>query len=71
MPSGEYVGRFLGQNFSGLRTTPELLENPEIPLNGTSYSLYAQEQFANLYFSSKAAQVQAELKALGIDSEMA
>jgi hypothetical protein len=69
--SGEHAGRFIGPNVGGLITNPELHKNPEVRLVGTPYSLYVQERAATQYFDdAKAAEVQAELKALGLKSEL-
>lgn len=68
--AGEHKGRYVGQNFYGLRTNPELLASPEVKLPGTPYSLFTQEQVANNYLDEKARQVQTELKALGLESEL-
>ncbi len=68
--TGDYAGRYVGPNFSGLRTNPSLLASPEVKLPGTPYSLFTQEQVANSYSEEKAVKVQAELKALGLGSEL-
>jgi len=51
--SGEFKGPYLGQNFSGLRTNPELLKTPEEPILGTAYSMYAQEDAAHWFIEEK------------------
>jgi len=67
--SGEHKGRYVGPNYSGLRTNPVLLASPEVKLPGTPYSLWTQEQMAAAYLEQKALEVQAELKALGLETE--
>ncbi len=68
--SGEHKGRYVGPNFSGLRTNADLIANPEIKLSGTPYSLFVQEDAALNYIEVKALQVQSELKAIGLNSEL-
>jgi hypothetical protein len=68
--SGEYAGRFVGPHYMGLRTNPALLANPEVPVPGTPYYLFAQEAAATGYPQARAEQVQAELKAVGVESEL-
>jgi hypothetical protein len=68
--SGPYKGRFVGPVFLGLRTNPVLYEDPEVQVDGTPYCLFAQEEAASQYFDEKAAKVQAQLKAVGLDSEL-
>jgi hypothetical protein len=68
--TGPNAGRYVGPNIGGLVTNKELLENREVKVPGTKYSLYAQEGAANKYFENPAAGVQAELKAKGYESEL-
>jgi hypothetical protein len=69
--SGDYKGRYIGQNVFGVRTNPELLKIPEVPIVGTGYSMYAQEGAAIQFFESNLAHMQAELKKRGIETEIA
>jgi len=68
--SGDYKGRYIGPNFSGLRTNPELLKTPEFPILGTGYSMYAQEGAAFSFIDANAINVQGELKKRGIETEI-
>ena len=69
--SGEYKGRYVGPTFGGLRTNPTLIKDPEVQVPGTSYFLYVQSEVATNYLQQDAAaQVQAELKSIGLDSEL-
>ena len=69
--SGNYKGRFIGPNIGrGLVTNPALLETPQVPLSGTDFSLYAQEDAANRFFPEKAAEVQKQLTSLGLTCEL-
>jgi hypothetical protein len=68
--SGEYKGRYIGQNIGGLRTNPELLKTPEVPIPGTGYSMYAQEGAAFRFNEANAINVQVELKKRRIDTAL-
>ncbi|MGO9576704.1 MAG: hypothetical protein ACLPTQ_20535 [Terriglobales bacterium] len=68
--SGDYRGRYVGDNIGGLITNQELLKNREVKIPGTRYSLYAQEGGAKGFFAHAAPAVQAELQALGYETEL-
>lgn len=69
--SGEHKGLYVGQRFGGgLVTNPEAQKNPSVNLDGTKYGLWAQERGAMEFFEGNTVKVQAELKALGIESEL-
>jgi hypothetical protein len=63
--SGEFKGRYVGHNFSGLRRVPE------IPVPGTGYSLFSQPQGAAFFPESVATQVIARLENMGVHAEAA
>ena len=67
--SGEHKGRYVGQSFGGgLVTNPQVLKNP--PVNIPGYGLHAQERGATKFFEQNTARVQADLRALGYESEL-
>ena len=69
--SGEHAGRYVGQQFiGGLVTNPEVQKNPPVNLLGAKYGLWAQERRATKFLEGNTPKVQAELKALGIESEL-
>jgi hypothetical protein len=66
--SDENKGRYVGLTFGGgLVTNPEVQKNP--PVNVPGYGLWTQERAATEFFEAKVRSVQAELKALGYDTE--
>jgi hypothetical protein len=67
--SGEFKGRFVGHNFSGLRRVPEDPRIPEIPVPGTAYSLFSQKQGASFFPESVATEVIARLQTMGVQTE--
>ena len=68
--SGEYQGFYVGATDSGVLTGLTADEDRALSVNGFSYMLYTQETAAIIFGSSAALQVQAELRDLGIDSEL-
>ncbi len=68
--SGEYAGRFIGQNLMGLITNPAILNNPPIPLVDIPYSLHALPQMAMAFPEAKARAIQAQLAVIGLSSEI-
>lgn len=68
--SGEHQGFYVGPASSGplRRSTSEA--DRALSLKGFSYMLYTQESAAIRFGSSVALQVQAELRSIGIDSEL-
>ena len=69
--SSEAKGRYVGPRFGGgLVTDPDLQKNPSLNVPGLKHSLYAQEGAATEFFEGNTAKVQAELKALGYESEL-
>ena len=67
--AGEHKGRYVGPNYFGMRTNPALTSSPEIRLEGLPYSLWTQLEMARNYDAQKASEIQAGLKAIGIESE--
>jgi hypothetical protein len=67
--SGEFKGRYVGHNFSGLRRVPTSPRIPEIPVPGTGYSLFSQKQGASFFPESVAIQVMARLKTMDVQTE--
>ncbi len=66
--SGSEAGRYVGMRFGGgLVANPEVQKNP--PVNVPGYGLWAQERGATEFFEWKVGSVQAELKALGYETE--
>ncbi len=67
--SGVEKGRYVGLRFGGgYVSNPEVQKNP--PTNVPGYGLWAQEGGATEFFEGNTARVQAELKALGYDTEL-
>jgi hypothetical protein len=69
--SGEFKGRYVGHNFSGLRRVPPNLRVPEIPVPGTGYSLFSQQKGAAFFPESVAVEVIARLNNMGLQTETA
>jgi hypothetical protein len=69
--SNEYKGRFVGFNMCGLQRNPDHLDAPEIPVPGTGYSLFSEEQGASFFSESDALRVRGRLKKLGVVTEQA
>lgn len=67
--SGPYAGRYVGGHYSGMGmvTNPDMRETPPVNITGANYGLWAQHGGATEFFQT--ASIQAELKALGIESE--
>jgi hypothetical protein len=69
--SGEYKGRYVGQQCSGPRVNPVLNQNPEMPVFGTGYSLFIQEKFAfHFEIDSNAVAVQTGLRKCHVDTKV-
>ena len=68
--SGEHEGFYVGPMSSGLLTQQKADADKPLSLNGFSFLIYTQESAAIRFGSSVALQVQAELRAIGIDSEL-
>ena len=68
--SGEHQGFYVGPASSGLLTRPKADADEALLLRGFTYMLYTQEGAAIHFGSSVALQVQAELRDLGVDSEL-
>jgi hypothetical protein len=68
--SGEHQGFYVGPANSGLLTQPKADADEALLLKGFTYMLYTQEGAAIHFGSSVALQVQAELRDLGVDSEL-
>jgi hypothetical protein len=67
--SGLEQGRYVGLRFGcGMVTNPAMQQNP--PVNVADYGLWAQERTATVSFEGPARTIQADLKALGYDSEL-
>jgi hypothetical protein len=61
--SGPYKGRFIGAHVTGFT-------GPEISLSHSVYPLHDQPRAAARFFDRRASQLQTELKAMGINSEL-
>lgn len=61
--SGPYKGRFIGTRVAGFT-------GPEISLSNTVYSLHDQARVAARFVDRTAAQIQIELKSMGLNSEL-
>ncbi len=68
--SGEHQGLYVGPASNGLLTRSTSDADRALPLNGFSYLLYTQESAAICFGGSVALQVQAELRDIGVDSEL-
>jgi hypothetical protein len=68
--SGEHHGFYVGPATSGLLTQPTADADKALSLNGFSYKLYTQESAAIRFGGAVALQVQAELRDIGVDSEL-
>ena len=66
--SGVEKGRYVGMHLSGFASNPELQKNP--PVNVPGYGLWAQERGATEFFEGNTSYVQAELRALGYETEL-
>ena len=68
--SGEHHGFYVGPRIAGLLAQPVPQDDRPLPLNGSDYMLYTQETAAICFGSSVALEVQADLRSLGVDSEL-
>jgi hypothetical protein len=69
--SGVQAGRFVGPNIGGgLITNPALLNNREVRVPGTPYSLYAQADAAMQFFEKGVESPRAQLRGLGYETEL-
>ena len=69
--STEYAGRFVGFNMWGMQRNPDHHDAPEIPVPGTGYSLFTDEQGASLFSEeSDALRVQDRLLRMGVGTEL-
>ena len=66
--SGGERGRYVGPRFGGYGSNPEVQKNP--PVNVPGYGLWEQEAVATEFFDGNASYVQAEMRALGYDTEL-
>ena len=67
--SSEYNGRFVGFNMCGLQRNPNHLDAPEIPVPGTGYSLFIDEQGAFHFNEPDARRVQGRLWEMGVETQ--
>ncbi|MGD0156932.1 MAG: hypothetical protein ABSB50_12610 [Terracidiphilus sp.] len=67
---GENAERWIGENIRGLRTNLALIQNPEVPVPGTGYSLFTQRELAFDFIDANAVEVQARLKERGVETEL-
>ena len=68
--SGELSGFYVGPQDSESFAQPTSQAQRALSLNGFSYLLYTQEEAAMCFGSSVALDVQADLRRLGVDSEL-
>jgi hypothetical protein len=66
--SGTEKGRYVGVHFGGYQSTPDMLINP--PINVPGYGLWLQERAATRFLEPNTSYVQAELRALGYETEL-
>jgi len=66
--SSEYKGRHVGFNMCGLQRNPDHHDAPEIPVPGTGYSLFTDEQGASSFTESEALRVQDRLRRMGVET---
>ena len=68
--SGEHHGFYIGPRIAGLLAQPMPQDDHPLSLDGLDYMLYTQESSAICFGSSVALEVQADLRSLGVDSEL-
>ena len=69
--SGDYKGRYIGLPVgSGWGANPVVQNNPPVNVAGTRYGLVVQEQASTEFSEGNVVAVQADLEALGYQSEL-
>ena len=68
--SGEHQGFYVGPRVAVLLVQPMPQAERPLPLEGMNYMLYTLESSAICFGSSVALEVQADLRSLGVDSEL-
>jgi hypothetical protein len=68
--SGEHQGFYVGPRVAVLLVQPMPQAERPLPLKGMNYMLYTLESSAICFGSSVALEVQADLRSVGVDSEL-
>lgn len=68
--SGEHQGFYVGPRVAVLLAQPMPQDERPLPLEGLNYMLYTLESSAICFGSSVALEVQADLRSVGVDSEL-